>query len=350
MKKIKVFLAGWVNFTNAQNLNCRSLAKHLDKERFEVATMWLYNGDLPIDSDLDGVKLLRCHWPSRYWIYITYLRGILWCDVAYLPKGEIWQFCARWLKRLGKKSFTTVEGVIDGTSLTKAIAFHGSRQAVVDSYSFTTKTFSITRYMVERNRALLGIHSDGVLYLGVEADRFQAQPRNHDSLTDIAFIGNNMRYKGVEDFFTLAARFPAITFHIVGGGIGYDAPARVAELQLTNVVCHGTLPHDRLAALLAKVDLHIFPSRSEGFPKVTLETAAMGVPSVVYADYGASEWITSGVNGFVVNSLDEIIAIVTDLSAHPDRLAPLSAAAIRMAHSFDWRSLIHSWQRAIESL
>ena len=34
-KKIKVFLGGYVNCTNAQNLNCRALAKYLDKDKFE---------------------------------------------------------------------------------------------------------------------------------------------------------------------------------------------------------------------------------------------------------------------------------------------------------------------------
>ncbi len=40
-KKIKVFLGGYVNFTNAQNLNCRALAKYLNKDKFECAAMFL---------------------------------------------------------------------------------------------------------------------------------------------------------------------------------------------------------------------------------------------------------------------------------------------------------------------
>ena len=42
MKKIKVFLGAYINYTNAQNLNCRSIAEHLDKERFEVYTLTTY--------------------------------------------------------------------------------------------------------------------------------------------------------------------------------------------------------------------------------------------------------------------------------------------------------------------
>ena len=40
MKK-KVFLAGYVNYINAQNINCKSLAIHLNKEKYEIRTMSL---------------------------------------------------------------------------------------------------------------------------------------------------------------------------------------------------------------------------------------------------------------------------------------------------------------------
>ena len=88
----------------------------------------------------------------------------MWCDVAYLPKGEIWEFCSRCLKWLGKKSFTTVEGVISGTNLDKSIVSYGSKEAIVNVYSFTTKTYAITKYMSEKNKELLGINSDGAVF------------------------------------------------------------------------------------------------------------------------------------------------------------------------------------------
>lgn len=53
-----------MNCTNAQNLNCRALAKYLDKDKFECAVMLFPNGNLPVDSDLDGVKLLVADIPS----------------------------------------------------------------------------------------------------------------------------------------------------------------------------------------------------------------------------------------------------------------------------------------------
>lgn len=349
-KKIKVFLGGYVNYTNAQNLNCRALAKYLDKDKFECASMLFPNGNFPVDGDLDGVKLFTCWRPVRYWHYVTFLCGIMWCDVAYLPKGEIWKFCAKCLKWWGKKSFTTVEGVISGTNLEKAIATLGSEDAIRDHYHFTTKTYSITKYMAQKNNELLGIKSDGVLYLGVETNKFRPEIHLRESLQNIVFIGNNIRYKGIDDYYALAEKFQNITFHIVGGGMGYDVAKEIEKHGLENCVYHGLMNHIQLAELLKKMDLHIFPSRSEGFGKVTFETAAMGVPSIVYADYGAAEWITTDKNGYVVSTIDEIEAVIKHLQQHPEKLDILAEEAIKLAKSFDWKVLVKDWEKVIERI
>lgn len=349
-KKIKVFLGGYINYINAQNLNCRSIAKHLDKNKFKCAAMLRPNGNLPVDDDLNDVLLFKCRQPIRYSQYITFLRGIIWCDVAYLPKCEIWQFCATCLKWLSKKSFTTVEGVIYGTNLEKSLALLGSKKAICDFYHSTTKTYSITKYMAQKNYETLGIKSDGILYLGVETNKFKPKIHNKKTLQNIIFIGNNIRYKGIEDYYTIAKKFPDLTFHIVGGGIDYDVNMEIEMHRLTNCIYHGLMNHCQIAELLNNMDIHIFPSRSEGFPKVILETASMGVPSIVYNDYGAKEWITSGQNGYVVSNIEDIESIIKNLQVHPELLANLAEEAKILAKNFDWKIIVKHWEKVIETL
>lgn len=45
-RRIRVFLSGVVNDTNAQNLNCRALLEHLDPTRYEVRALTVYSGNL----------------------------------------------------------------------------------------------------------------------------------------------------------------------------------------------------------------------------------------------------------------------------------------------------------------
>ena len=95
------------------------------------------------------------------------------------------------------------------------------------------------------------------------------------------------------------------------------------------------------------MDLMFFPSRSEGFPKVMLETACAGVPTLCYGDYGADEWITSGVDGFVVNTFEEAKSVIQELIDHPERLNMLSQNAVELGKRFDWKVLVKDWEEEI---
>lgn len=344
MKKIKVFLSGIVNSTNAQNLNCLALARHLDKNRFVVRTLTVYSGDLLVEK-IEGVKYLPIRYPAKIWHPLQLIRGILWADVSYLCKPEYWKL-QRWLVRtFRKKAFKTIEGAFIETNLEKALALDGTIDSVRQSLEFTGNTYSITAAMRPLNEASIGLKTlDKILYLGAETEMFRNNVAR-DKLTDVAIIGGNLYYKGLDDFFALAKRFSKLKFHVIGSGMGKVSPLEeVKRLGLTNVVCHGTLSHDALAEVLKGIQLHIFPSRAEGFPKVTLETAAAGVPSLVYGDYGADEWITTGNDGFVVSTLDEMAAVVKDLLAHPEKLQHLSDNAREMAKRFDWKVLVKDWE------
>ena len=113
MKKIKIFLGAYVNFPNAQNVNCDNIAQYLDKEKFEVHTM--YTNKKPIDKKAYKDQDIRLHklihhrfiW---YWCkYLTMLFGNY--DIYYLPKIE--EMDRRFAqKHRNKICIASVEGVI----------------------------------------------------------------------------------------------------------------------------------------------------------------------------------------------------------------------------------------------
>lgn len=350
MSKIKVFLGAFVNYTNAQNLNCLAVAKHLDKSKYAVMTGIGYSGDLPTET-IPGVKYLKMRYPARLWRPLCLVYGVLWSDVAYLPTPMHWRLCRFLLRLFRKKAFKTIEAMMIGTNLSKFTDQGVSIDEIRESLNYTGHTYSITQAMKKVNEEKIGLKTDDhILYLGTEYQKFHNDvPRK--SLTDIAIIGSNLFYKGIEDFFHLASIFPNLNFHIIGSGMGkIDFPQEIEKRNLKNLKWHGSESHEQLKETLKGIQLHVFPSRAEGFPKVTLEAAAAGVPSVVYSDYGADEWITSGKNGFVVTRFEEIVEIVRDLLEHPEKLQPLADNARKLAASFDWTVRIKDWEKVIDEL
>lgn len=350
MKKIKIFLGAYVNMTQAQCLNCRALALHLDREKFVVGARTVYSGDLGEESiaKLPNTKLFKVRYPAKIWAPIQVIRGLLWADIIYAPNPEHWSWVKFAIKFLGKKAFKTIEGAFIGTNMTKALALEGTKGALLESLSYTGNTYSITKWMRPINERELGLETnDKVLYLGVETELFENAVKR-EGLTNVAIIGSNLFYKGLNDFFELAKRFPQLKFHVIGSGMGkVDPKAEIERLGLKNCVAHGSLTHKQLSEELKNIQLHIFPSRAEGFPKVTLETAAAGVPSLVYDDYGANEWVTTGKDGFVVKTIDEMTGVVQTLIDKPELLQSLADNARKLAKRFDWKILVKDWEKEI---
>ena len=350
MKKIKVFLSGTVNYSNSQNFTCLAVAKYLDKKKFNVRTLTVYSGRVPIES-IDGVKYLTVHYPARIWYPIQLIRGILWADVSFLPKPEHWKLQRFVLRLFRKKSFTTVESVCYGPARERAIEAFGSVEAIREYSTYTTKTYAITKSMIAKNKELIGLPEPaGILHLITDTTKF-AMERKSDALRGVLLLGEDLKRKGLDDYLALARQFPSVMFHVVGGGVGGDDYAAQCKASgLSNVVFHGSLTHDQLKAILPEVQLHVLPSRAEGFPKVIIETAGAGMPSLVYGDYGADEWITTGKDGFVVNTVEEMSAVIRDLVDHPEKMQPLADGARELARRFDAREVIKEWEAAIQQL
>ena len=360
-KRIKVFLGGYVNALNAQNNNCRSLSEHLDQERFEIWTMLVWHPSATDFSKTKGVHYIydtpspwteKLHLPYWLFAWMAYAIGIIKCDVAYLPKGEYVRFCRIVARLSGCKLFTTLEGIIDET-LIKQINI--SLEKYVSSFnSYVPHLYSITRHMATREAKDKGlVFADKILYLGVDSQRFIYTEGKRESLKNIIFIGFSLVRKRAPEFIRMAQDFPSINFHIVGGielENGVNVEDYIRDHHITNCKYHGPLNHSQLSDLLHEMDLMFFPSRSEGFPKVMLETACAGVPTLCYGDYGADEWITTSKNGFVVNTYEEACAVIQDLIDSPNKLQPLSDAAIELGRSFDWSVLVKTWKEEIEKI
>mgnify|MGYP001205774323 CR=1 FL=1 len=102
--------------------------------------------------------------------------------------------------------------------------------------------------------------------------------------------------------------------------------------------------------IFQKTDLMFLPSKSEGFPKVILEAASSSIPSILYNDYGADEWINNGENGFVVNKFEEVVSTIKLLLSNNNLMKKNSEGALILSEKYDWKNLIRNWEKVIDDL
>lgn len=352
MKKIKIFLGGFVNYLAAQNINCRSLSKYLDKEKFDVYTI-LYpypNANDFVESK--GVYYIKMNKHLRLMGWVAVVKGIIKCDVVYWPKWEYATFARVVAKIWGKKYVRTVEGILAESDIKKV---PNPRKYLNEFKAAEPYLYAITNHVRNKVGHERGFNfAPRILYLGVETDKFLNTDNDKRSgeLKNIVFIGNNLINKGIEDFFKMSQLFPELDFHIIGTNVLWDGSLEdyLFENQLNNVRYYGRLSHTEMADLLRNMDLMYFTSRVEGFGKVVFESACAGCPTLCYSDYGANEWITTGVDGYVVDTFYEAANVIKKLQSDKEKLWQLSQGAVELGKRFDWQVLIKTWEDEFEQI
>jgi len=341
MSKIKVFLGGYINYTNAQNLNCRAIGEHLNKDKFEVYALKVHFGD----NEKYSLKSFNCFKPFSITQHLGFLWGILHCDVAYLPKHV---FTPLWIlklsKLLKKPIFTTIEGNVTDLSKPNLIGLFRSQQKMKNHFTYFNAVFGITQQIINSTHQVIKMRKSP-LFLGVDLKNFS--PHNKEKLDSIVFVGGLIKRKRVYELITLAKLYPNIQFKIIGEGSEQQSLQNKAPL---NVSFFGKLNHNEMDAIFSSSDLLFLPSKSEGFPKVILEAASAGISSVVYNTYGASNWINDRENGFIVNDFNEVKSIVNELLNDSILLQNTSEGAVKLAQKFDWRNIILDWEKVIVDL
>lgn len=343
MKKIKLFVGGVVNVSNAQNINCRSIINYIDKSKFELYT--LQSSRFEVLDNIEA-KYVVISEPIKIFKYLAFLWGIIKADVCYFPKTECMTWNFIFCKLLNKKYFRTIETIFD-YRLEKSLA-DSNRQYVIEDYKKSNNLFSITSYMKTYNYKHHGIESKKeILYLGVDDGIDSFNVNIVKNIKNVIIIGHDLKRKGLEDFLELSKLYGDICFHVVGGNSIFDS--RIKN-EHENVIFHGTLERKVIHKLLNDIDVLILPSHSEGFPKVILECAARGVPSLIYSSYGANEWIDSDHNGFICDSKNELFDKFKQIKRKPELIENVKSNLQDLVLKFQWSKQISNWEAVIKTI
>jgi len=152
----------------------------------------------------------------------------------------------------------------------------------------------------------------------------------------VLFAGWVLPAKGVEDLLAAWRSVDVDGAELLLAGPcepAYLARLRAATADLPTVTFVGELPGPELLALMARCDIFVLPSHSEGFPNAVLEAMALG-RAVLASDVGAvAEMLADGC-GVVVPPADpaRLAAELVALLADPDQRVVSGQRARRKAY------------------
>lgn len=189
----------------------------------------------------------------------------------------------------------------------------------------------------------------------VEGDlwKFKREARKELGFADdelaLLFVGQHIWEKGLDTVIdSLKDLKGRVKFRMNFIGTGYaadDMKKRVADYGLSDMVhFQGVIPErDKLSRFYAASDLFLFPSPYDNAPLVVREAAALGTPAILLKGSTASEVISDGKNGFLVERSPERMAdLVEYLKGHIDNLKTAALGARN--------SLARSWKDVVEEV
>lgn len=155
----------------------------------------------------------------------------------------------------------------------------------------------------------------------------QDRPRSSRYLV-IAFVARITEQKGINTFFKVAARSEALglphRFRIYGSFVEDNPSAWTRKKLMTELSLIANITYEGfcqdISELSTDIDLLLFPSLREGFPKTIQELTMLGVPTIAPNVAGTNESIANGVNGWLLEkrpTINRYIQQIETFSQYP---------------------------------
>ena len=193
-----------------------------------------------------------------------------------------------------------------------------------------------------------------VLFNAVDLNRFEAPlSRPRRDVVNALIVAQDFERKGLADAIGAIAelRDQPIKLTVVGSDSSGPYRRRAQSLGITDRITFvgGALdprPYYREA------DFFVLPTKHDPCSLVVLEALAMGLPVITTKNNGASEIMTDGVHGRVIDAPTQTTDAMRDL-LDPDRRARMSGACIelrpRLSYEHHLRTLLEIYESVIRA-
>ncbi|HCY7650679.1 TPA: glycosyltransferase [Staphylococcus aureus] len=181
--------------------------------------------------------------------------------------------------------------------------------------------------------------------------QFDINQKEKNHIISIARLVENKQIKHqIEVIKQLVTKHPNIQLNIYGHGNGLSEYRQLVEdYHLSeHVKFHGFKTH--INEEIAKAELMLSTSKMEGFGLAILESLSVGTPVISYdIDYGPSELIQDGFNGYLVpkGDINQMVEKVDQLLNNTQKLQQFSINSIESAQQYNATTISTKWQNIL---
>lgn len=146
-------------------------------------------------------------------------------------------------------------------------------------------------------------------------------------------------HKQIEHAMDVIAALDGVVLDVVGSGWWHEELVDYAHnLGVSDrVVFHGQVAEAHKHALLERADIHLMPSRKEGWGLAVTEAAQHGVPTIGYhSSGGLRDSVKDGDTGLLVDTKAELIAATRRLLIDASFRHQLGSNAQQRAENYNW--------------
>jgi UDP-glucose:(heptosyl)LPS alpha-1,3-glucosyltransferase len=193
-----------------------------------------------------------------------------------------------------------------------------------------------------------------VVHTPVDTEHFCPGPeRPANARPALLFVSSNHRRKGLDGLLAALARVPNAVLWIAGARLAPRYERLVRRFNLGDrVEALGEVPD--MAPVYRRADWFVHPTLYDACANTVLQSLASGLPGLVSARDGASEFIRDGENGFLLRDPTSPVAIAHAL----DRAFALgraeremmAAAARRTVLPLTWDAHVDQWEELFRRL
>ncbi|WKD60257.1 GDP-mannose-dependent alpha-(1-6)-phosphatidylinositol monomannoside mannosyltransferase [Corynebacterium ciconiae DSM 44920] len=178
----------------------------------------------------------------------------------------------------------------------------------------------------------LGVRDISVIHNGVDpVPLFDAAPPA--PAPRLVTLSRLVPHKQIEHAIEVADSL-GVELDVIGSGWWEE---NLRDIAGENVHFHGHVSEETKHALLDRADVHLMPSRKEGWGLAVVEAAQHGVPTIGYrSSRGLCDSVIDGQTGLLVDSPEQLAAATAELINDPQRRAALGEAARQRAQRYSW--------------